>query len=84
MYQYHYDTIVPMYGNNARVMYKDTDSIFYEIFTDDLYKDLEQLKDTLDLSEYPRNHPLYDPANKKVPLKMSDELKGAIVKEAFS
>ena len=25
MYQYHYNTIVPMYGVKARVMYKDTD-----------------------------------------------------------
>ena len=71
-----------MYGRNARVMYKDTDSIFYHIYTDDLYQDLKLLKDSLDLSEYLKNHFLYDATNKKVPLKMSDELKSAVVKEA--
>ena len=35
----------------------------------------------LDLSEYPKNHKLYDPTNKKVPLTMKDELNGLILEE---
>ena len=52
------------------------------MYTEDLYEDMKCLKSSLDLSEYPKDHPLYDITNKKVPLKMSDELKGAVVKEA--
>ena len=80
--KFHYDVIKPMYSDRARVLYRDTDSLFYEIFTDDLYKDLQQISDELDCSSYPKNHFLYSDKNKKVPLKMSDELHGEIVDEA--
>ena len=82
LYKFHYDVIKPMYADRARVLYRDTDSLFYEIFTDDLYKDLQQISDELDCSSYPKNHFLYSDKNKKVPLKMSDELHGEIVDEA--
>ena len=82
LYKFHYDIIKPMYADRARVLYRDTDSLFYEIFTDDLYKDLQQISDELDCSSYPKDHFLYSVKNKKVPLKMSDELHGEIVDEA--
>ena len=34
----------------ARIMYKDTDSLFYEIETKDVYEDFESLKEDLDFS----------------------------------
>ena len=71
-----------MYNDRARSLFKGTDSLFYEIQTCDLYHDLEGLKADLDLSSYPRDHPLFSEANRKVPLKLTDELKGAIATEA--
>ena len=72
-----------MYGENARVMYKDTDSLFYQIETKDVYEDLKYLKNDMDFSSYPENYILFSDINKKLPLKMADELKGCIVTEAI-
>ena len=82
LYRFHYEEIGPLFDKKARVMYSDTDSLIYEIETDDIYEDLVQLKDVLDLSDYPKNHQLHSELNKKVPLKSSDELNGDIVMEA--
>ena len=63
-------------------MYKDTDSLFYEIKTGDVNKDLVKFKDIVDFSSYPSGHFLFDESNRKVPLKLSDELSGCILSEA--
>ena len=34
-----------------------------------------------DISDYPKDHYLYDPSNKKVPLTMTDKLQGKILRE---
>ena len=62
-------------------VYKDTDSLLYRIETDDLYIDIKNFAHPLDLSEYPKNHKLYDPTTRKVPLTMKDELNGLILEE---
>ena len=72
----------PLFDKKARVMYRDTDSLFYEIETDDIYKNLAQVNHILDLSDYPKNHHLHIVLSKKVSLKISDELNGDIVLEA--
>ena len=82
LYRVHYEEIGPLIDKKARVLYRDTDSPFYEIETDDIYEDLVQLKHVLDLSDYPKDHHLHSELNKKVPLKLSDELNGDIVMEA--
>uniref|UniRef100_UPI0035D08594 hypothetical protein n=1 Tax=Bartonella sp. CL41QHWL TaxID=3243527 RepID=UPI0035D08594 len=41
-----------------------------------LNKDLNELKDYFDFSNYPRDHPLYDTIKKKVPGYFKDELAG--------
>ena len=64
------------------MLYKDTDSLFYEIETKDVYNDLFYFKDDMDFSAYPQNHFLFSNANKKVPLKLTDELKGNVITEA--
>ena len=71
-----------MYNDRARVLYKDTASLFYEVWTADLYYDMRSLKTDLHLSSHPKEHPLFSEANRKVPLKLTDELNGAIVVEA--
>jgi len=68
MYEFHYDVIVNMYGDNARLLFTDTDSLCYHIQTDDVYLDMLALRDSwLDTSAFPKDHVLYSETNKKVP-----------------
>ena len=60
----------------------DTDSLIYDIETDDFYKDIaEDVKDRLDTSGYNPNWPLRVGLNKKVIGLMKDELGGEIMTE---
>ncbi|WP_375670021.1 hypothetical protein, partial [Bartonella sp. CL29QHWL] len=58
------------------LLYLDTDSFVLNLTTNDLNKDLNELKDYFDFSNYPRDHPLYDTTKKKVPGYFKDELAG--------
>lgn len=40
MYDFHYNHVKSTYGGNAELLFTDTDSLCYNIFTNDLYKDL--------------------------------------------
>jgi len=44
MYQFHYNIIKPKYGDKAQLLFTDTDSLMYEIETDDVYKDFFEMK----------------------------------------
>ena len=44
MYEFHYDYIKNKYGNNSRLLFTDTDSLMYEIKTEDVYKDFSKDK----------------------------------------
>ena len=81
LYRFRYEEIRPLFDKNARVMYRGTDSLFYEIETNEIYEDLAQLKHIVDLSDYPKNYHLHSVSNTNVPLKLSDELNGDIVLE---
>jgi len=80
MYDFHYNTMKHKYGENLKLLFTDTDSLCYEVKTDDIYKDMETIKDFFDFSQYPRNHPLFDPTNKKVG-KFKDESHSIPIKE---
>ena len=82
LYGFHYNEMKPRYGKKILVTYKDTDSLLYRIETDDLYEDMKEFQHLLDLSDYPTEHPLFNPVNKKVPLTMTDELNGQVMEEA--
>ena len=47
-------------------MFKDTDSLVYEIETDDVYEDFYENKNLFDFSDYPEDSKFFDPVNKKV------------------
>ena len=49
MYEFHYDYIKNKYGNNSRLLFKDTDSLMYEIKTKDVYEDFRNYKESLTL-----------------------------------
>ena len=40
MYKFHYDYMVPKYGKKSNLCYMDTDSLSYNIETEDFYKDI--------------------------------------------
>ena len=69
MYEFHYNYIKPKYGSKANLLYTDTDSLMYEIETEDFYKDISgDVKDRFDTSNFKPNHPSGIPTgcNKKV------------------
>ncbi len=81
MYQFHYEYMKPKYGCNGKLLFTDTDSLCYEIKTDDVYQDMLQDIDLFDTSEYTQDHPLHSLTNKKVLGKMKDETHGIPIQE---
>ena len=84
MYDFHYNYIKSKYGDKAKLLFSDTDSLMYEIQTEDFYKDITgDVKNKFDTSDYPENHPSGIPTgeNKKVLGKMKDEAAGKIINE---
>ena len=84
MFDFHYNYIKSKYGDKAKLLFTDTDSLMYEIETEDFYKDISgDVKDRFDTSDYPENHPSGIPTgiNKKVLGMMKDETAGKIIKE---
>ena len=84
MFDFHYNYIKPKYGDKAKLLFTDTDSLMYEIETEDFYKDISgDVKNRFDTSDYPENHPSGIPTgiNKKVLGMMKDEAAGKIIKE---
>ena len=64
-------------------MFADTDSLVYEIKTEDVYEDFYKDKNLFDFSDYPLNSKFSDPVNKKIIGKMKDEFKGRMIIEFF-
>ena len=82
MYNFHYGVMMSKYGpEKAKLLFTDTDSLTYQIQTDDLYKDMEHDLDLYDTSNYPREHPLYSVVNKKKIGKFKDETGGLPILE---
>ena len=75
MYNFHYNYIKKKYGNRARFLFTDTDSLTYELEAEDIYKDM------FDNSDYPENSPYHCNANKKVIGKFKDEACGIPITE---
>ncbi|PFX33260.1 hypothetical protein AWC38_SpisGene1938 [Stylophora pistillata] len=81
MYNFHYVYIKQKYGNKAKLLFTDTDSLTYEIEADDVYKDFQKDRHMFDNSDYPENSPYFYKKNKKVIGKMKDEAAGVPVVE---
>ena len=82
MYEFHYDYMVPKYGKKLDLCYMDTDSLIYNIETEDFHKDIaEDVPARFDTSGYNPNWPLPVGLNKKVIGLMKDELGGEIMTE---
>jgi len=82
MYDFHYNYIKNKYGEQANLLFTDTDSLAYEIKTEDFYQDIKSdIDDKFDMSDYPKNHPLHSDKNKKVIGMFKDECAGKIMDE---
>ena len=81
MYDFHYNYIKEKYGNKARLLFTDTDSLTYEIEAEDVYQDFWNDKDRFDNSDYPENSPYFNKTNKKVIGKFKDEAAGIPITE---
>ena len=83
MYDFHYNYIKKKYGNTAKLLFTDTDSLMYEIKTEDFYKDMSgDVKDRFDTIDYPPNHPSGIPSGfNKVLGMFKDEAGGKVIDE---
>ena len=84
MYEFHYNYIKTKYGDKAKLLFTDTDSLMYEIETEDFYKDInDDVLTRFDTSNFPKDHPsgILTGANKKVPGLFKDEAGGEIIDE---
>ena len=83
MYDFHYGYMKKKYGTRAELLFTDTDSLMYEIETDDFYEDIESdVKSKFDTNDFPEDHPTgIERCNKKVIGMMKDEAAGKIIKE---
>ena len=69
MYDFHYSYMKPKYGEKAKLLFTDTDSLAYEIKTKDFYKDIsDDVVAKFDTSNFPKDHTsgIHTLANKKV------------------
>ena len=79
MFDFHYNYIKDKYNNKAELLFTDTDSLMYQIYTDDFYKDIsDDILTKFDTSNYPPNHPsgILSGVNKKVIGMFKDEVAG--------
>ena len=83
MYEFHYDYMKRKYADDKLTLcYMDTDSLIYDIETDDFYKDIaDDIEDGFDTSSYVPDRQLPMGKNKKVIGLMKDELGGGIMSE---
>ena len=52
MYEFQYDYIKNKYDNKSKLLFTDTDSLMYEIKTEDVYEDFSSDKEMFDFSNY--------------------------------
>ncbi|CAH3177348.1 unnamed protein product [Porites evermanni] len=79
MFDFHYNYIKKKYKDKAELLFTDTDSLLYQIHTDDFYRDISyNIEDKFDTSDYPPNYPsgILTGVNKKVIGMFKDEVAG--------
>ena len=61
------------------MLFTDTDSLTFEIKSEDVYEEFSKWKDLFDFSNYPKDSKILGETNKKVISKIKDEFSGVIV-----
>ena len=82
MYEFWYDYIKPIYCDNGKLCYMDTDNFIINIKKKDFYKDIaDDVKKRFDITIYEVNRPLPTAKNNKMIGLMKNELGGKIMAE---
>ena len=84
MYDFHYNYIKKKYEKKAKLLFTDTDSLCYEIETEDFYKDISpDIDEKFDTRNFEKDHKsgIASKKNKKVIGMMKDETGGKQIKE---
>ena len=76
MYDFHYNFIKKYF--NPELLFTDTDSLTYEVKSDDIYEELFKHKHLFNFSKFPRDSKFSDETNKKIVGKIKDESEGKI------
>ena len=79
MYDFHYNFIKKHF--DAKLLFTDTDSLTYEVRSEDVYEKIFKHKHLFDFSNFPKDSKFFDETNKKVIGKMKDESEGKIIDE---
>ena len=79
MYDFHYNFIKKHF--DVELLFTDTDSLTYEIKSEDVYEEYFKHKHLFDFSNYSEDWKFFDHANKKVIGKMKGESEGKIIGE---
>ena len=80
MYQFHYDYVLKTF-KSAKLLFRDTDSLVYEINGDTVYEQCFKDKDSFDFSGYLKDSVYYDISNKNLLGKMKDEFNRTKISE---
>ena len=82
IFDFHYNVLKKLYDpNQLKLLYTDTDSLYYHITSNDIISDFKKIQHKLDCSEYPKNHPLYSLENKAKYRYFKDDSKGKSITE---
>ncbi len=74
--RFHYDYFIKKYPA-AKLLFTDTDSLYYEVETPNIEKEMFEKKELFDYWESPADSPYFDATNKKVMGKFKwDERRG--------
>ena len=60
MYEFHYDYIKNKYDNKSKLLFANTDSLRYEIKTEDVYEEFSSNKEMFDFHNYSTKLKHYD------------------------
>ena len=80
VHQFHYYYVLKTF-KSVELLFRDTDSLVYEINGDNVYEQCFKDKDLFDFSGYPKDSVYYDISNEKVLGKMKDEFNGSKISE---
>ena len=84
MYDFHYSYVKPKYGDKARLLFTNMDSLCNEVETEDFYRDISpDVEKLFDTSNFSKNHPsgISTGKNKKVIGLFKDENGGQPISE---
>ena len=79
MYDFHYNFIKKNF--DAELLFTDTDSLTYEIKSENVCEEFFKWKNLFDFSNYLKDSKLFVQTNKNVIGKMEDEFGGVIIDE---